>query len=300
MRFKLKKTVFYILVLVFTIYTLIHSPLFGTDEERYIKQRYLDNLEIHLRQQTSIISRQNISKIWFKFSNYDDDRIVAQMNLIPKSIIKSKENNESVPFKTILVFGNAKNGIEYYDKKLCPVSNCKITVNKQNIDTVDIVLTQHQAFSRGTKSPQNQIWVLYFLESPYHSPRLNGYRDMYNWTATYRHDSDIVTPYAKFVPFNDSVRSKQQRYNYARGKTKQIAWFVSNCGANNNRLEYAKELGKYIQVDIYGNCGKLKCFKRKSDGCFQMLNRDYKFYLAFENSNCRDYITEKFFLNGLQ
>ena len=31
-----------------------------------------------------------------------------------------------------------------------------------------------------------------------------------------------------------------------------------------------------------------------------MLDRDYKFYLAFENSNCMDYITEKFFDTGLQ
>lgn len=30
-----------------------------------------------------------------------------------------------------------------------------------------------------------------------------------------------------------------------------------------------------------------------------MLDTDYKFYLAFENSNCKYYITEKFFVNGL-
>lgn len=79
----------------------------------------------------------------------------------------------------------------------------------------------------------------------------------------------------------------------------QVAWFVSNCHPRNQRMHYAKELSKYIQVDIYGTCGSLRCPRSQSQACFDMLDEDYKFYLAFENSNCKDYITEKFFVNGL-
>jgi len=43
----------------------------------------------------------------------------------------------------------------------------------------------------------------------------------------------------------------------------------------------------------------MKCPRSKTAQCFEMLNQKYKFYLAFENSNCRDYITEKFFINSL-
>ena len=66
----------------------------------------------------------------------------------------------------------------------------------------------------------------------------------------------------------------------------------------NGRLQYAQELAQYIGVDIYGECSSLKC-PRSSHSCFEMLNSKYKFYLAFENSNCEYYITEKFFVNGL-
>lgn len=75
-----------------------------------------------------------------------------------------------------------------------------------------------------------------------------SHTDLINWTATYRHDSTIVAPYEKFVPYNSSIRTKPQNKNYAAGKTKKVAWFVSNCGARNGRRQYADELAKYIQV----------------------------------------------------
>jgi glycoprotein 3-alpha-L-fucosyltransferase len=77
------------------------------------------------------------------------------------------------------------------------------------------------------------------------------------------------------------------------------AWFVSNCGAKNQRWELVEELQKYITVEIYGACGSLTCLRMEEKKCFQMLSNDYKFYFSFENSNCRDYITEKFFWNAL-
>ena len=54
-----------------------------------------------------------------------------------------------------------------------------------------------QYFSR----PMNQIWILYLLEGPLNTENFDNNRQIVNWTATYRHDSDIVTPYGKFVQY---------------------------------------------------------------------------------------------------
>ena len=74
---------------------------------------------------------------------------------------------------------------------------------------------------------------------------------------------------------------------------------VSNCDAHSERLQFVKEVQEHFPVDIYGKCGTKKCSYSSSHNCFKSLGKDYKFYLAFENSNCRDYITEKFYYNAL-
>lgn len=242
--------------------------------------------------------------IWLEWDHYSDDRIVAQMRHRPKSLIEAA-NEEDVPLKTILLYHgvghwNIRKGQEQFKHQKCPVNRCTVTDDRSLGRDADAVMLHHSGARPWTKRPPHQVWILYMLESPYHTPGLQGVKDVFNWTATYRHDSTIVAPYEKFVPFNPSVQTIPQNKSYAIGKTKKVAWFVSNCGGRNGRREYATELSKYISVDIYGACGPLKCPRHNSKKCFDMLDKDYKFYLAFENSNCRDYITEKFFVNGLQ
>lgn len=243
-------------------------------------------------------------RVWFSDDYYDDDRIVAQMRFKPPYIIEAEKKKVQVPLKTILLyhgFGGwaLKKGQKTFEDQQCPVQQCTVTDDRRSAETADAVMFHHSPSKPWTKRPNNQIWILFLLESPYHTPGLSGFNNVFNWTATYRHDSIIVAPYEKMVPHDPDVITKKQDKNYAVGKTKKVAWFVSNCGARNGRRQYADELGKYIQVDIYGACGPNKCPRHNAEHCFNMLDKDYKFYLSFENSNCRDYITEKFFVNGL-
>jgi hypothetical protein len=39
---------------------------------------------------------------------------------------------------------------------------------------------------------------------------------------------------------------------------------VSNCQTNSDRESYVDDLDNFVDVDVFGNCGKLKCV-RKND-----------------------------------
>lgn len=129
-----------------------------------------------------------------------------------------------------------------------------------------------------------------------------SWNNFFNWTHTYRRDSDIwepwgmmnqIAPYPKDV--DQMIEDMKNDDSITFTKLKSVAWFVSNCGPKSGRDRFIRELQKYITVDIYGACGTLSCPRHQSEECWNMVERDYFFYFAAENSLCKDYISEKFF-----
>ena len=103
-------------------------------------------------------------------------------------------------------------------------------------------------------------------------------------------ESDIRYGYYVIKPgvFHGGFDPKR---DYLAGKSETAAILVSNCVPA--RMRWVSRLSKYIDVKVYGRCGHNRC--PNSAECIQK----HKFYLAFENSFCRDYVTEKFYANAL-
>ena len=75
-----------------------------------------------------------------------------------------------------------------------------------------------------------------------------------------------------------------------------------NSHCDNDRISFITNLRKFINVDVYGGCSRH--FKPQTPDCPRTkkcvdIQSQYKFFLAMENSFCIDYITEKYWLNGL-
>nr|KAG5701739.1 hypothetical protein BaRGS_004341 [Batillaria attramentaria] len=144
-----------------------------------------------------------------------------------------------------------------------------------------------QVFVFHNHEPQKPDWI----GSP--SFRKRSWQSAFNWTMSYRSDSDIVAPYGLI-----RERRKPGVKNYTdilARKTKFAAWLVSNCHTDGRREDYVKKLQKYVSVDVYGACGPFKCPRSQDNACFKKFSTDYKFYLSFESAVCQDYVSEKFF-----
>ncbi|CAF5010339.1 unnamed protein product [Rotaria sp. Silwood1] len=199
-----------------------------------------------------------------------------------------------------------------------PIHQCQFTRDKRKLSQASVVafhlydINRNQLPERKQFKIDNQNWIFITGESPinfyYQNPSfyphlLDQYFDR---SISYKYDS----PYSIFSPIiktrilsNDQSNlslSYQSQIQYEQKlnikslklKKKPIAWIVSNCITFSQREKYVEKLKNFIHIDIYGKCGIL-CSKENHHQCNINLD-EYYFYLAFENTRCNSYITEKF------
>ncbi|CAL1534276.1 unnamed protein product [Lymnaea stagnalis] len=192
------------------------------------------------------------------------------------------------------------------DLKKCRFNNCEVTLEWRDANVVvfyPFKMTRAHILPNFTRRSR-QRWVMFTPEAPCRArnfrilttPQFIG---QFNWSLTYLLDSDIPRPYGKLRRVTPAP-DKNYDAVYS-SKRVQAAWFVSHCNTSSLRLQYVKRLQKIVPVHVFGKCGNYSCAegsnKRREDHsrCFPLLSRKYFYYLAFENSLCVDYVTEKLF-----
>ena len=257
----------------------------------------------------------------FQVEDIDDEPIYSE---------KIKEEVTPPPLKTILFWNTFFGSINFHfglgqqpfrDTK-CAVSDCFLTNNRSMFNQSDAIFFAWQNMNTSDLPPYrfaHQRFVYYQMESPATTdPRPflvpNIRYNFFNWTMTYRLDSDIYNrhSYGITIPNNRQlpvsypkvdkgssalsvVHLQNEQQAAIKLKKKMVAWFVSHCKTASAREKYVEELSEYVAVDIYGKCGNLTCPDSQRDQCFDKLKTTYKFYLSFENAFCPDYVTEKLF-----
>ena len=105
------------------------------------------------------------------------------------------------------------------------------------------------------------FWVLESAQYPFMDiPPLNNY---FNWTMTYRKDSDFSLPYGNIFqskyhpPFGPKLDSliqdfgmKNQHLAHNRTKNVKAAWFVSNCFTRSQRELFVYDIWNKTEVVV--------------------------------------------------
>ena len=235
---------------------------------------------------------------------------------VSKHFSKEPENPKLVLFYTTLwgrtPWPTVENDYQFnsWNNVACKVRNCKISYDKRDLNASDAVLFHVRDInidliklsSSLVEHRFKQRWIFFNHESPENSfTDLSNLKNVFNWTMTYKSDSDIFVPYAYYFQKTGKNAEHNSSKDYSKGKDRLVAWTVSHCGKQRDKL--VKKLMEYISVHVYGGCASKfsqnrQC-RRGDENCMKTLRR-YKFYLAFENGNCIDYISEKYWINSLQ
>eukprot|EP00057_Strongylocentrotus_purpuratus_P014877 XP_011669351.1 PREDICTED: uncharacterized protein LOC575118 [Strongylocentrotus purpuratus] len=172
----------------------------------------------------------------------------------------------------------------------------------------DIVLTLGDEL-RSMKGKDAVIFGIYYsTESPLRASRwaepFDIARMKYHVLMTYDKEADIHIPFGYYRRFDKpSATPKDTAFmsdEFFQNRTGLLSWVATNCDEVFwPRMPFIKRIIEEMPLDDYGACGRKKCLPKRSEQCNKLF-ASYKFFLALPNSECRDYITEKFWMISLK
>lgn len=176
---------------------------------------------------------------------------------------------------------------------------CYVTSDRDLIHVSDAVVFNGRDLLPSdlpSRKPRFQKYVYWSSEPPEHMNTLEM-PIMFEWSMTYRLDSHIVNPQTIISrPAAPAVTlSKWSAYRLWRTKSRIAARESVSCKVSGIQHDYIDELQRLIIVDDFGKCGVNNCNTFGTEQCEIIFERDYLFYLAFEDAFCKDYVSERFY-----
>ncbi|XP_054467042.1 alpha-(1,3)-fucosyltransferase 7-like isoform X2 [Anoplopoma fimbria] len=179
------------------------------------------------------------------------------------------------------------------------IRGCYLTDDTSAFPTADVVVFHHKELTRGLSSvlplhldrPASQRWAWLSMEPPINNANLTQLNGFFNLTMSYRRDADISIPYGKTVLGGDELGFKA-----ATNHSCLVSWVVSRYRPHQARTGVYQSLKKYIPIEVYGKWNKKPLSNKK----LLPTIANCIFYLSFENSETKDYISEKLWRNAFQ
>lgn len=267
---------------------------------------------------------------------------VIMISVIPNVLIKNNQNTPhyrnrfTTDLKYVLIWNQTKRsrlgyqirqeyeytqGQRIFIKQNCSYINCYITYDKNilpsegefdavvfNVEDISRVYAQEINLTRS----KFQKYIFRSHESSEKYPICNPeFDDFFNWTWTYKLDSDIPNPFfniydvkniiigpKKSIRWIPKMKHDNRFKNIIKTKDRAVAWVVDKCKLKTKYQHFIKELSNELKgynysLDTYGPCSKNKCPSGKLLKCYKMFEKRYFFHLVLEESFAKDYVSEK-------